>query len=340
MLKLIPVNLKHEMTQDGEYFHLNELKNYQKCTDENCKPFTNGAYFLLEADPPQLNPSADERKAHLIRSAEVLENTKHQVYQAVYSGNKSIHIIVKVKLGFYEKPLKITEFSEDEKKKGKDKIYYKNFRQKWEEHKSFQAEFLRENYKLIHEWLRWKFSPAEFGDGEYPAKKSYDDETRIFRFDKSCSNPSRLTRIPGAVNAKTGKVQKLLFNMGNCIYISLFDILWNFQRQRPFLPVSLDMVETIMPTLNEAPWASSRKNQGIGKPVESNPDNFKNFCWNYLRKHGMEYKQGQRNHCVVTLIGATKKAGFAPTAGLLIQAGFDKEIVTEAENLLRPLRAS
>lgn len=123
-----------------EFEVLNELKDCRNRTDDNCIQHTR---FLFEMD----STSLDEQLTYLKRN-------KEYITRCVYSGSKSLHIII--------------QFTDDFEQTCKD------------------------NYKEI-----WNILNMLLFD-----KKC----------DNACSNPSRLTRRPGAIRADTAKEQKLVYN--------------------------------------------------------------------------------------------------------------------------------
>ena len=123
-----------------EFEVLNELKDCRNRTDDNCIQHTK---FLFEMD----STSLDEQLTYLNRN-------KEYITRCVYSGSKSLHMII--------------QFTDDFEQTCKD------------------------NYKEIWNILN---------------KLLFDSKSDI-----ACSNPSRLTRRPGAIRADTAKEQKLVYN--------------------------------------------------------------------------------------------------------------------------------
>ena len=126
--------------QSYEFEVLNELKDCRNRTDDNCIQHTR---FLFEMD----STSLDEQLTYLNRNKDIIT-------RCVYSGSKSLHIII--------------QFTNDFEQTCKD------------------------NYKEIWNILN---------------KLLFDSKC-----DNACSNPSRLTRRPGAIRADTAKEQKLVYN--------------------------------------------------------------------------------------------------------------------------------
>ena len=126
--------------QSYEFEVLNELKDCRNRTDDNCIQHTR---FLFEMD-----------KVPLQEQISYLRRNKEYITRCVYSGSKSLHIII--------------QFDDD-----------------WET-------TCKDNYKEI-----WNILNNLLFD-----KKC----------DCACSNPSRLTRRPGAIRADTAKEQKLVYN--------------------------------------------------------------------------------------------------------------------------------
>ena len=126
--------------QSYEFEVLNELKDCVNRRDSNCIQHTR---FLFEMD----STSLDEQLTYLKRN-------KEYITRCVYSGSKSLHMII--------------QFTND-------------FEQTCED-----------NYKEI-----WNILNSILFDS---------------KCDNACSNPSRLTRRPGAIRADTAKEQKLVYN--------------------------------------------------------------------------------------------------------------------------------
>ena len=126
--------------QSYEFEVLNELKDCDNRRDSNCIQHTR---FLFEMD----NVPLQEQISYLRRN-------KEYITRCVYSGSKSLHMII--------------QFTDDFEQTCKD------------------------NYKEI-----WNILNMLLFD-----KKC----------DSACSNPSRLTRRPGAIRADTAKEQKLIYN--------------------------------------------------------------------------------------------------------------------------------
>ena len=126
--------------QSYEFEVLNELKDCRNRTDDNCIQHTR---FLFEMD----STSLDEQLTYLNRN-------KEYITRCVYSGSKSLHMII--------------QFTNDFEQTCKD------------------------NYKEI-----WNILNSILFDS---------------KCDCACSNPSRLTRRPGAIRADTAKEQKLVYN--------------------------------------------------------------------------------------------------------------------------------
>ena len=126
--------------QSYEFEVLNELKDCRNRTDNNCIQHTR---FLFEMD----STSLDEQLTYLNRNKDIIT-------RCVYSGSKSLHIII--------------QFDDD-----------------WES-------TCKDNYKEI-----WHIINQILFDS---------------KCDNACSNPSRLTRRPGAIRADTSKEQKLVYN--------------------------------------------------------------------------------------------------------------------------------
>ena len=126
--------------QSYEFEVLNELKDSRDRTDDNCIQHTR---FLFEMD----STSLDEQISYLRRN-------KDYITRCVFSGSKSLHMIV--------------QFTNDFEQTCKD------------------------NYKEIWNILN---------------KLLFDSKC-----DSACSNPSRLTRRPGAIREDTKKEQKLVYN--------------------------------------------------------------------------------------------------------------------------------
>lgn len=123
-----------------EFEVLNELKDCRNRTDDNCIQHTR---FLFEMDVTSL----DEQLEYLNRN-------KEYITRCVYSGSKSLHMIIQ-----------------------------------------FQDEFeqtCKDNYKEI-----WHIINQILFNS---------------KCDRACSNPSRLTRRPGAIRSDTAKEQKLIYN--------------------------------------------------------------------------------------------------------------------------------
>lgn len=123
-----------------EFEVLNELKDCRNRTDDNCIQHTK---FLFEMD----STSLDEQISYLRRN-------KEYITRCVYSGSKSLHIIL--------------QFNND-----------------WE---TTCADNYKEIWHIINQIL-------------------FDSKCDI-----ACSNPSRLTRRPGAIRNDTKKEQKLIYN--------------------------------------------------------------------------------------------------------------------------------
>ena len=126
--------------QSYEFEVLNELKDCVNRRDSNCIQHTR---FLFEMD----STSLDEQLTYLKRN-------KEYITRCVYSGSKSLHMII--------------QFTNDFEQTCKD------------------------NYKEI-----WNILNSILFDS---------------KCDNACSNPSRLTRRPGAIRADTAKEQKLVYN--------------------------------------------------------------------------------------------------------------------------------
>ena len=126
--------------QSYEFEVLNELKDCRNRTDDNCIQHTR---YLFEMD----NVPLQEQISYLRRN-------KEYITRCVYSGSKSLHMII--------------QFTNDFEQTCKD------------------------NYKEIWNILN---------------KLLFDKKC-----DSACSNPSRLTRRPGAIRADTTKEQKLVYS--------------------------------------------------------------------------------------------------------------------------------
>ena len=123
-----------------EFEVLNELKDCVNRRDSNCIQHTR---FLFEMD----NVPLQEQISYLRRN-------KEYITRCVYSGSKSLHMII--------------QFTDDFEQTCKDKY--------------------KEIWNILNMLL-------------------FDNKC-----DNACSNPSRLTRRPGAIRADTAKEQKLVYN--------------------------------------------------------------------------------------------------------------------------------
>lgn len=169
-----------------EFEVLNELKDCVNRRDSNCIQHTR---FLFEMD----NVPLQEQISYLRRN-------KEYITRCVYSGSKSLHIIL--------------QFDDD-----------------WES-------TCEDNYKEI-----WQIINQILFDS---------------KCDNACSNPSRLTRRPGAIRNDTKKEQKLLYNQpdnrlnDNAILDRIIVSLRQKQRQKHLFKATRSNI-----------WSTNKDNPGL-----------------------------------------------------------------------------
>lgn len=72
--------------------------------------------------------------------------------------------------------------------------------------------------------------------------------------------------------------------------------------------------------------------------INSSSSDISSFIDNYMKKHELEYKEGQRNTILCKLRGALDTAGIEYGEQDLLDYGFDEEIVNETNNLSQTKR--
>lgn len=132
--------------------------------------------------------------------------------------------------------------------------------------------------------------------------------------DRACNDPCRLTRRPNVIRHDTNHNQDLLCFDKNKISLKWFDEYVDFQTTQKMAKVS---------SMNN---------------INSSSSDVSTFIGNYMKKHELEYKEGQRNTILCKLRGALDTAGIEYDDQDLLDYGFDEEIVNETNNLSQTKR--
>jgi len=253
-----PFDLYNENIE-GEFECLNDFKSLLPTNDHKSIRSQDNVYldkFLFEIDHIP-NKSQEEC---LEFQKKILQKLRDQgcVYRAVFSGNKSIHIIIKLDPETSDIPTDADE------------------------------------YKFVWKLLAKKY---DFSDA-----------------DRACNDPCRLTRHPNIIRHDTNQKQDLLCFDRNTVSLKWVD--WYIDSQIPQKMIKI----------------SSTNN------INSSSSDVSTFIDNYMKKHKLEYKEGQRNTILCKLRGALDTAGIEYGEQDLLDYGFDDEIVNETNNLSQTKR--
>lgn len=129
--------------------------------------------------------------------------------------------------------------------------------------------------------------------------------------DRACKDCSRMTRKPGAKREETAVIQTLLYEDWSNIY----NLNWR-EKYKEFKE------------------EEKRKTEEM-KMRSTGVNDWQGFIKNYLPKHPNigQYKAGNRNQFVASIIGALKLAGCEDIQTELSLYGVDNEILEETKNL-------